>query len=77
MKRLEIDDRTFARAEQQARALRVSLVEYVRSLVEHAKSSHPSAANPIGLFADRPEIIDEMMMDVQHTRSLPIRVYDA
>ncbi len=47
--------------------------KYVRNLVEHEKPLRPSAKNPIGLFADRPDIIDEMMVDVIHTRSLPLR----
>ena len=76
MKQLELDDRTFDRAERQARALRLSLAEYVRNLVEHEKPARPSATNPIGLFADRPEIIDEMMADVVRTRTLPLRARD-
>jgi hypothetical protein len=68
MKQLELDDRTFERAELQARALRLTLAEYVRNLVEHEKPVRAPAKNPIGLFADRPEIIDEMMIDVAHTR---------
>ena len=73
MKQLELDDRTFDRAERQARGLHLSLAEYVRTLVEHENPAHPSATNPIGLFADRPEILDEMMVDVIRTRSLPLR----
>lgn len=76
MKQLEIDDRTFARAEGQARALRLSLGEYVRKLIEREKPVRLSAANPIGLFSDRPDIIDEMMVDVIRSRSLPLRARD-
>jgi hypothetical protein len=76
MKQLELDDRTFDRAERQARALRLSLAEYVRNLVEHEKPTRPTAKNPIGLFADRPEIIEEMMVDVIRTRTLPLRARD-
>jgi hypothetical protein len=73
MKQLEIDDRTFDRALRQAQALRLSLAEYVRTLIERERPVRATAANPIGLFANRPEIIDEMMVDVVRTRSLPLR----
>ncbi len=76
MKQLEMDDRTFDRAERQARALRLSLAEYVRNLVEHEAPARRSAKNPIGLFADSPETIEEMMADVAQTRALPLRARD-
>lgn len=80
---INLDDDTAARARQLAIARHCTVEELLKQLVAASEPSPPARASEptdteecglIGLFADEPELMDQIMEQIYHDRAnLPLR----
>ncbi|MBI3465910.1 MAG: hypothetical protein HY000_23075 [Planctomycetes bacterium] len=65
---IQIDERLLARARRLAEDRHCSIDEVLREALDQLECPKRTASSLIGLFADAPEILDEVMEDVYRTR---------
>ncbi|HEY9841596.1 MAG TPA: hypothetical protein V6D23_14130 [Candidatus Obscuribacterales bacterium] len=71
MKQIELDDKTYQLAEKLAGNLDVSIAELISRLLSQQVGQGP---NLLGLLADEPELMDEVMESVHQAREThPLR----
>lgn len=67
---IQLDAATLAKAEQLASERHCTVPELLRSLVEQTTTAPPQVAGDlVGLMADEPELVDQIMDDVYRTRA--------
>jgi hypothetical protein len=57
---LELDEKTLTRARELARSRHCSLDQLIKGFIEHEVKSATSVDTVLGMFADEPEILDEV-----------------
>lgn len=65
---IQIDERLLARARKLADERHCSVDEILREALDQMESPKRVAKSLIGLFADEPEILDQVIEDVYRTR---------
>lgn len=66
---IHLDEATLARAKQLAAERHCTVEELLRRLVEESSATEPPGAEDIvGILADEPEVVDEIMDDIYRTR---------
>lgn len=58
---IQLDEQTFAKAEQFASSHKCTLEDLIKDIIEQLGISEPIEDNIIGMFADEPELLDEIV----------------
>jgi len=71
---VRLDDATFARAQELAAARHCTVEELLRDLVLDGRVATNCTSGLVGLLADEPELVDQILEDVYRTRETqPLR----
>lgn len=74
---LQLDDDTFARAQQLAKVRRYSLELFIADIIKRLAQVEPQNDPMLGMFAEEPDIIDQVMTEVMAAREThPLRLGD-
>jgi hypothetical protein len=70
---LSVDAELHRRLAEMAEARHCTVGELIAALIREQGSAPPPVPAFVGLFADEPELMDQVMDDVYQTRQLPLR----
>ncbi len=65
---LELDEKTVARARQLAERRNCSLNQLIKDFIEQEARPATSADTVLGMFADEPELLDEVIESAMYAR---------
>ncbi len=65
---LELDERTLARARELAQTRHCSLDQLIKDFIEQGTKPAASTDTVLGMFADEPEVLDEVVDSAMHAR---------
>lgn len=65
---LELDEKTLARARELAETRRCSLDQLIKGLIEQGAMPAASADSVLGMFADDPDLVDEVVDSAMRAR---------
>jgi hypothetical protein len=70
---LTVDPELFNKLTAMAEERRCTVGELIAALIRERGSAPPPVPPFVGLFADEPELMDQIMADVYRTRESPLR----
>jgi len=65
---LELDEKTLARARELAATRQCSLDQLIKYFIEQGTEPAASADSVLGMFADEPDLIDDVVDSAMHAR---------